>query len=97
MHGSKNAVEKLQYSFDDYKSLTWASHRAHLQPPMTDPPLVSAMLPLFTYKADSPAMIKHAMDILQIGTTFLHPGQIPVMACDCPIKYLIQVSKLILW
>ena len=90
----KNAVEKLQYSFDDYKPLTWASHYAHLQPPMTDPPSISAMLPLFSHKADSPAMIKHAMDILQRVTTYLHPGQIPVMACDCPI---FAKAKFIQW
>ena len=52
----KNAVEKLQYSFDDYKPLAWVGHHAHLQPPMTDPPSISAMLPLFSHKADSPAI-----------------------------------------
>ena len=36
-------------------------------------------------KADSPAMIKHGMDIVQNVTSLLNPGQIPVMACDCPI------------
>ena len=68
----KNAVKKLQYSFDEYKLLTWASHQAHLQPLMTEPPSISAMLPLFAHKADFPAMIKYAMDILQSVTTFLH-------------------------
>ena len=71
----KNAVVKLQYSFDKYKPLIWASHHAHLQPPMIEPPSISATLPLFTLftrKADSPAMINHAMDILQSVTTLLH-------------------------
>lgn len=81
----KDAVEILNYSFEDYKPLTWASYHAHLQPPMTDLPSITAMLPLFIEKADSPAMIKHAMDILKRVTSFLNPGQIPVMACDCPI------------
>lgn len=30
-------------------------------------------------------MIKHAMDILKAITSFLNSGQIPVMACGCPI------------
>ncbi len=56
----KNVVEKLQHTLDDYKALTWASHHAHLQPSMMITPSINAMLPLFTHKADSPAM-----DILQ--------------------------------
>lgn len=89
-----HAVEILQYSFDEYKPLTWASYHAHLRPPVTDPPSISAMLPLFTQKADPPAMIKHAMDILTRVTSYLHPGQIPVMACDCPI---FAKAKFIQW
>ena len=70
----------------DYKPLTWASYRAHLHPPMTVTPSISAMLPLSSGKADSPAMIKHVMDILKEVASFrLHPGQIPVIACDCTI------------
>ncbi len=90
----KSSMEQLSYSFNDYKPLTWASYHAHLQPPVTDPPSISAMLPLFPDKADSPAMIKHAMDILKDVTSFLHPGQMPVMACDCPI---FAKAKFIQW
>ncbi len=90
----KNVVEKLQHTLDDYKALTWASHHAHLQPSIMITPSINAMLPLFTHKADSPAMIKHAMDILQRVTTYLHPGQVPVMACDCPI---FAKAKFIQW
>ena len=61
---------------------------------MTDPPSISAMLPLFTHKADSQAMIKHAWDILQRVTTFLHAGQTPVITCDCPI---LAKEKFIQW
>ena len=90
----KSLMELLSYSFDDYKPLTWASYHAHLQPPVTDPPSISAMLPLFPDKADSPAMIKHAIDILKDVTSFLHPGQMSVMACDCPI---FAKAKFIQW
>ena len=30
-------------------------------------------------------MIKHGMEVIKQTTEFLNPGQIPVMACDCPI------------
>ncbi len=39
-------------------------------------------------------MIKHAMDILKMTTSFFNLGQIPVMACDCPI---FAKAKLIQW
>ena len=50
-----------------------------------DLPAVTTMLPLFPDNADTPAIVKHSMTILQSLTQHLHPGQIPVMACDCPI------------
>ena len=52
------------------------------------------MLPLFYEKADSPAMIKHELDILKDITKFLNPGQIPILACDCP---LYAICKYIQW
>ena len=30
-------------------------------------------------------MIKHGMNIVKEITSYLNPGQIPVLACDCPI------------
>ena len=51
--------------------MTWASFHASHQSLETTPPVITALLPLFTEKADTPAMIKHAMDIL---TSFLNPG-----------------------
>ena len=52
---------------------------------MVDPPAITALLPLFCEHADSPAMIKHGMEVIKDITEYLNPGQIPVMACDCPI------------
>ena len=62
-------------------SIAWAAYHAKLQPEMVDPPVITALLPLF----DSPAMIKHGMHVIKGITEFLNPGQIPVLACDCPI------------
>ena len=81
----KNALMVLESTMEEYKPMSWASFHANLQPDVHIQPATTALLPLFHEKADSPAMIKHAMDILQNVTSFLNPGQIPVMACDCPI------------
>ena len=40
----RNAMGLLQYSFHDYKLLTWASYHADLKPTIIDPPSVSAIL-----------------------------------------------------
>ena len=39
----------------------------------------------FFEKVDKPAMVKHGMTIMKEITSYLNPGQIPVLACDCPI------------
>ena len=65
--------------------MTWASFHASFQLPVMTPPAITALLPLFNEKADTSAIIKHAMDTLRKATSFLNPGQIPVMACDCHI------------
>ena len=76
------------------QAISWAAYHASIQPEIHDPPSIIAMLPLFFEKADSPAMIKHGLDILRDITHFLNPGQIPILACDCPI---FAVSKYIQW
>ena len=54
--------------------MSWASFHANLQPNIHNQPVTTALLPLFHEKADSPAMIKHGMDIVQNVTSFLNPG-----------------------
>ena len=50
---------------------------------------------LFFYeKADTPAMIRHSMNVIRSVTDFLSPGKIPVIACDCP---LFSKAKYIQW
>ena len=53
---------------------------------------ISALLPLF--QEQSPAMIKHSMNIVKKAVDFLNPGQVPVTACDQP---LYAVAKVIQW
>ena len=75
----------LQTELTKSHSIAWATHHAKLQPEVLDLPAATALLPLFYEKADSPAMIKHGMDVIKNITEFLNPSQIPVMTCDCPI------------
>ena len=74
--------------------MTWASCHASFQLPVMTPPEITALLSLLKDKADTSAMIKHAVDILRKATSFLNPGQIPIMACDCP---LFAKAKFIQW
>ena len=69
-------------------ALSWAAYHASVQPKMLDLSAIIALLPLFLEKADSPAMVKHGLDLVKKITDFLNPGQIPVLACDCPIFIL---------
>lgn len=66
--------------------------RHYTQPKNDHQLLHQALFPLFIEKADSPAMIKHGMDIIISATRFFNPGQMSILACDCSIyaqcKYL---------
>lgn len=61
---------------------------------MNGPPAITALLPLFFEKADTSAMIKHGMDVLREATSFLNPGQVPVITLDQP---LFALAKAIQW
>ena len=43
---------------------------------------VTALLPVFQEHANTPAMIHHAMLLIQQQTKDLNPGQTPVMTAD---------------
>ena len=55
---------------------------------------ISQLLPLFTEKAATHAMVKHGMNVIRQSTLFLNPGQIPLMAVDEP---LFALAKHIQW
>lgn len=76
----------LESTMKEYKPMSWAGFHANLQPNRHIQPATTALLPLFHNEQISSAMIKHnVMNILKSLTPFLNPGQIPVIACDCPI------------
>ena len=51
---------------------------------------ISSLLPLLQEQAHSVAIIKHIMDKIKEVTSFLNPGQTPVMACDQPLFVLVK-------
>ena len=67
------------------QAISRAACHAKLQHQVLDPLAIIALLSLIFEKADTPAMIKHGMDIVKEITSCLNLSQIPVLACDCPI------------
>ena len=67
----------------------WAAfHASKIQPTDINSPIdISVLLPLFDDDSKSPAMIKHAMNIIKDSVVFLNPGQVPLFA----------VAKIIQW
>ena len=55
---------------------------------------ITALLPVFREHANTPAMIHHAMLLIQQRTKYLNPGQTPVMTADQP---LFALPKEIQW
>ena len=74
--------------------IAWAAFHAQKHPISSTPTSITGLLPLFMEKADTPAMVKHGLDILIKITKYLNPEQLSIMACDCPI---FAQCKLIQW
>jgi hypothetical protein len=74
--------------------IAWAAFHASKQPSNSSQSSLHALLPLFYEKAATLAMMKHGMDVIDQAIQFLHPGQVPVMACDQP---LFALSKFVQW
>ena len=90
-----HALSKL--SNDDTSAedcMTWAAYHSRNQQKTNDQSAITALLPLFYEKADTPAMIKHGMDVIREATSFLNPGQVPVITLDQP---LFALAKAIQW
>ena len=88
-------VQEVVDSEDDIQQdmeVCWAAF--HVSKTDQNPPDISSLLPLFPEKASSPAMIRHAMDIVKENVDFLNPGQTSVIAFDQPLYTL---AKQIQW
>ena len=84
----------LSMDTEETVSLSWSAHHASQERQPQFEISLSAMMPLFPELAHSVAMIKHAMDLAKTTTTFLNPGQVPVMAVDQP---LFAIAKQVQW
>ncbi|KAE8744656.1 hypothetical protein FOCC_FOCC008717 [Frankliniella occidentalis] len=73
---------------------SWAAYRATHEGVCPLSVSNNSLLPLFHEKSTSPAMVKHALDIVKNTTEFLNPGQIPVICVDQP---LLTLMKLLQW
>ena len=60
------------------EAVSWAVHHTVQNRARTEE-AISAMLPLFVDKSDSPAMVIHAMEVLITVTQYLNPRQVSVM------------------
>jgi len=65
--------------------LTWSSFNADKVMEYASPVTISALLPLFREHA---SMIKHALEVLRTATSFLNPGQTPIVTFDQPLYAL---------
>ena len=84
-HATKLLI-KENLEKEDY--ISWAGFHASMQLQPTDPAALSVLLPLFYKKAATFAMVKHGLDIQKQITSYLNPGQTPVMAFDLPLFVL---------
>ncbi len=63
--------------------MTWAGFNSSLMDEDSiKPRAVTGVLPLFSDKAASVSMVKHAMSVIKDGIHFLNPGQTPVIGMD---------------
>ena len=46
---------------------------------------ISALMPIWIEDSKSPAMIKHALDVMKNAVTYLNPPQVPLVAFDQPL------------
>ena len=72
--------------------LTWAAFHSAKEVEK-DPPALTALLPIFYEKAATPAKIKHGKNVIRQATTFLNPGQVPVITVDQPLFALVKMVQ----
>ncbi len=75
-------------------TVAWSAFHASTQDASADVhSTLTQLLPLFHEKAATAAMIKHGMNVLRWATSFLNPGQIPVIAFDAPLYALAKFTQ----
>lgn len=74
--------------------VSWSGYPASLIDSSKESPAITNLLQMFNEKAASVSMVKHGMDVLRNLTSFLNPGQVPVLTADQP---LYAISKYVQW
>lgn len=87
----RDCIEKSQQGVLD---LSWAGFHASKIEKTNDIPDATALLLLFKESSKSPAMIKHALDVIANAVTYLNESQPVVAALDQP---LYAIAKKIQW
>lgn len=67
------------------QSVSCAAYHAFKQPAQLDVVAIIALLPLFFEYAETPAMVKHGMNMMMNLTHSMNRDQIQVLDCDWPI------------
>lgn len=76
-------------------AVAWSAyHTSCEESPIDLQPAITQLLPLFSEKAATAAMVKHGMNVLYEAIQFLNPGQLPVIALDAPLYAL---AKFVQW
>ena len=87
-------MKSVRDSSNENKSaLSWAAYNAAACNSVKDPD-ISALLPMWRESSKSPAMIRHAINVIIRAVQHLNPFQTPVIAFDQP---LYAIGKTIQW
>jgi len=65
-------------SYDGTDNISWSAHFASSQN-ATHPPAITVFLLLFRDNAQTLAMVKHGMNVIQQATEHVRPAQVPVI------------------
>ena len=82
-------------NLDDGEALSWAAYNATHQPkPIARRPIgITAMLPMFKEKANTPTSMQHSMLLVKSAIDKLNPGQTPCIAGDQPLFATIKTIQ----
>ena len=86
-------LENVRKDDGSSKNISWAAYHANVCKEKAHSDL-SALLPIWRDESKSPAMIKHALDMISLAVNHLNPGQTPVVAFDQP---LYAIAKKLQW
>jgi hypothetical protein len=75
-------AKKLETNVATDENVSWSSHHAAQQRSKPGSTAVTAMLPLFPERSDSPGTVKHNAELAIKLAYHLNPGQVAVLVCD---------------